>query len=250
MFKEIILKSLLSIEFRPIALTRMMVDCQCCEWIRVNLHFWDTLILVFWWGSHGITQIYPKRAHRLLFCKWSPPNSSTAKWWAQAIYALSHQVPSKSCHDECVPYSCPTHGNLLNCALLYILLSASSHTDCNYDRYDICSIMFVGCCGTVWFGDVLGHWWQILIVHDYTMASWPWFRGYAFHAEKQRCPQCNLCALCQKRIVFVYEQLLAKDEWSLIEIIATGFSGHRRWEGQIRTMFGMAIGGSAVKTAA
>ena len=165
-------------------------------------------------GSHGITQIYPKRAHRLPFCKWSPPNSSTAKWWAQAIYALSHQVPSKSCHDECVPCSCPTHRNLLNCALLYILLSASSHTDCNYDIwYDICSIMFVGCCGTVWFGDVLGHWWQILIVHDSTMASWPWFRGYAFHAEKQRCPQCNLCALCEKRIVFVYEQLLDITLW-------------------------------------
>ena len=116
------------------------------------------------------------------------------------------KFPSKSCHDECVPYSCPTHRNLL--------LSASSHTDCNYDIwYDICSIMFVGCCGTVWFGDVLGHWWQILIVHDSTMASWPWFRGYAFHAEKQRCPQCNLCALCEKRIVFVYEQLLDITLW-------------------------------------
>ena len=46
MFKEIILKSLLSIEFRPIALTRMMVDC------RVNLHFWDTLILVSWEEGH------------------------------------------------------------------------------------------------------------------------------------------------------------------------------------------------------
>ena len=35
--------------------------------------------------------------------------------------------------------------------------------------------------------------------------------------------------------------------YSLMEIAATGFSGHRRWEGQIPTTFGIAIWGGLLR---
>ena len=96
-------------------------------------------------GSHGITRMYPKRAHRLPFCIWSPPNSSTTKWWAQATCALSHQFLSNYAIVNVFHFLSNLQESTTQLCIVIFLhiffFSASGRTDCKHDMVCVPSFL-------------------------------------------------------------------------------------------------------------